>query len=151
MKYLPYVALSLAVFVIRLLPELRLERRLGMVVKKSKGEFIDGAALAVGVWTVLKQYHINMLKEFLAILSHYVKTHTVGVSSGKEPSSESASTGGVVKAGPKSATHVSGFTGELQGQEVATLLGFLRDFVHYSGLPCELVTQYIPDFIANVY
>lgn len=81
-----------------------------------------------------------MLKEFLAILSHFVKTHTVGVASGKEPTAESASTGGVIKAGPKSSAHVSGFTGELQGQEVATLLGFLRDFVHYSGLPCELVT-----------
>ena len=144
--------LALAIFVIRLLPELRLERRLGMVIKKSKGEFIDGAALAAGVWTVLKQYHTNFLKQFLAILSHYIKTHTLLKNT--DSSSESASVGGVIKVSSSkssAAAHVSGFTGELQSQEVATLLGFLRDFAHYSGLPNELITQFVPQFIANVF
>ena len=120
-----------------------------MIIKKNKSEFIDGAALAVGVWTVLKQYHISFLKQFLAILSHYIRTQSIGAG---PQGNISASSGGVLKGGGSDkGAHVSGFTGELQSQEVATLLGFLNDFTHYSGLPLEVITQYLPTFIATVF
>ena len=35
-KHIPFIPLTLALYVIRILPELRIERRLGMVVKKSR-------------------------------------------------------------------------------------------------------------------
>lgn len=64
-------ALFLFLFVAGHVPKLQHVRNISSLTGR-KGEQIDGAAFAIGIMTVLKQFHIDILQLFIEYTSQYV-------------------------------------------------------------------------------
>jgi len=93
---------------------------------KGKNEPLDGAPFVVGIITLLKQFHVQHTKTFLAYIGQYLRTQ-INLTGLKEPK-------------PK----------EFQ-PEVTSTLSFLEEFCRYSKIPRKTVEPFIPAFLLNQF
>lgn len=121
---LTHLPLYLFAFLMRYLPKMTYDEQFGSLIRASYRDELDGAALVVGIVTVLKQLHPSYTEQLLALLGQFVRSevHTAFSGSSKPMSL------------PKN---------------VLTVLSFLELFCQFSHCPRSTLEGHIPDYILN--
>jgi len=121
---LTHLPLYLFAFLMRYLPKMTYDEQFGSLIRASYRDELDGAALVVGIVTILKQLHPSYTEQLLALLGQFVRSevHTAFSGSSKPMSL------------PKN---------------VLTVLSFLELFCQFSHCPRSTLEGHIPDYILN--
>lgn len=71
-----YRNVSVALFLLTIshLPKLIYVKNMSTLIGKKLAEHIDGTAFVVGIMTILKQYHSDILQLFIDYLAQYVNS-----------------------------------------------------------------------------
>ena len=121
---LPFFPIFNFLFVISQLPKLSYQKSVGELVCKKPTDGIDGVPFIAGTITLLKQFHSNNTEQFMALMGQFVRSMVTSTQGTKTP--------------------------ELPA-EVVTLLVYLENFIHYSGLSRKMVETYIPPYIFDQF
>ena len=119
---LPYFSLVLSLVIISSLSSLQFDKRLACLVKKNKGDTVDGSMLVTGVLTILHHLHTNYTKLVFSFLSQYAKSSIYRAFHGHTRS-------------PK----------ELPNKTL-TLLIFTQEFCKLKQIPTQTVHKYLSTF-----
>lgn len=67
-----YFALILFLFVIAHIPKFQYIKNIGSLTGRKSSEHIDGTAFVIGIVTVLRQFHRNIMYSFLEYICQYI-------------------------------------------------------------------------------
>ncbi|KJE94402.1 strumpellin, variant [Capsaspora owczarzaki ATCC 30864] len=107
-------------FVLAQLTKLSYNKSVGALMSRTKNDPLDGTPFAVGIITLLKQFHSSHSSKFLALLGQFVRAH--------------------LNFGPKDKVV------ELPA-EVVNVLVFLEEYSKYSGISRKSVEAHIPSYV----
>ena len=125
-KPLPNIPLFLFLLILSQLPKLQYIKSVGCLVSKKSesGVTVDGAALVVGVVTILKQFHSQNTEDCLALLGSHLCKITEALASAS----------------------VSAFP-----PEAFNLLVFLEQYLSFTKQPRQIVEAHVPGYILDEY
>ena len=111
--------LVMALYTINQIPNLRFEKKLGGLVRRTKNDAIDGAPLIVGILTFFRQYHSELCLSYMAYLGQFVKTGLVA----KDKKQRDA------------------------GQDLTTMLVLIEELRRFAGLGRDAIEKYLPAYV----
>ncbi|XP_047143782.1 WASH complex subunit 5 isoform X1 [Hydra vulgaris] len=124
-KKQPYFSIFCSLLVISQLPKLSFQKSLGGMVSKKITEPLDSTSFAMGLVTLLKQYHSDCIEQLIMLLGQFVRS-TVG------------------------STTVNAKYTELSS-DVINVLSFLDQFVTFADLSRKIVEEQIPAYLFEVF
>eukprot|EP00698_Gefionella_okellyi_P008153 TRINITY_DN2008_c0_g1_i2.p1 TRINITY_DN2008_c0_g1~~TRINITY_DN2008_c0_g1_i2.p1 ORF type:complete len:1001 (+),score=260.72 TRINITY_DN2008_c0_g1_i2:451-3453(+) len=119
---LPHLPLLVFLFVIAHLPRLQYRKEFATLVARKKDDVMDGAPFAVGVGSLLHQFHSAQLLTFLAYMGQYCRT--------------------IVNATPR-----TGKAGEDIPVDVVGVLVFLEDLCKFGFTNRKTIEAYVPAYL----
>ena len=120
----PLYSIPILLFVLSVtaLPQMKYDKNLVALARRDKKKGIDGAALIVGVATILKQFHSAFLMDYMSYMGQFIRAtmhHTLTPSK-------------------------SGRTATLP-YEVANAILFLEQLVQYAGIDRSILNSVMPN------
>ena len=120
------IPLIMFLFVTAQFPRFKYETNVGGLVCRAKGDPLDGAPFALGIISILKQFHSEYTDKFLGYLGQSVRS-IVNTSFSKDQKPSKLPL------------------------EVVNCLHFLEDFCKYSHLPRKQVYAHVPSFLFDCF
>ena len=111
--------LVMALYTINQISNLRFEKKLGGLVRRTKNEAVDGAPLIVGILTFFRQFHSELFLSYMAYLGQFVKTGIIA----RDKKQKDASA------------------------DLTTMLVFIEELRRYAGLGRDAIEKYLPAYV----
>ncbi|XP_059147627.1 WASH complex subunit 5-like isoform X2 [Physella acuta] len=121
---LPYFPLFTFLMAIAHLGKLTYAKNIDSLTCKKPTDPLDAPPFVVGLYTLLKQSHSDIINIFLGFLGQYVRSVVDAINSVKDPT---------------------------MSPDVLNALVFLEDFIFYSGLSRKLVESFVPSYIFDEF
>ncbi|KAF6202837.1 hypothetical protein GE061_003242 [Apolygus lucorum] len=120
-RSIPFISLLIFLFSTAHIPRFNYEKSYASMICKKTGEGL--APLTIGIYTLLKQFHSKVARQYITYCCQYTKSYmlsTALLSKQEIP------------------------------PEALSMMNFLEDFVDYAEIPRTSITEHIPEFIVEL-